>query len=79
MDFKKCTIKYILEGTEKCICELDPKIVKQYVLRNNIKLKKLLELYLKAKGYEVVEKPDKETKIYTTSDMEEISNMLLGD
>lgn len=79
VDFKKCTIKYILEGTEKCICELDPKIVKQYVLRNNIKLKKLLELYLKAKGYEVVEKPDKETKIYTTSDMKEISNMLLGD
>lgn len=79
VDFKDCTVKYILEGTEQNLCNFNPERVKQYALQNNIKLKKLLELYLKAKGYEIVEKPDEETKIYTVSDMEEISNMLLGD
>ena len=81
VDFKESTIKYILEGIQSNLnSSVNLDLIKQYTVKDNLGVKKLLRMYLEEKGCEVVEEPDEETKIYTTQDIcsGEISNLLLG-
>lgn len=81
VDFKESTIKYLLEGIQSNLdSSVNLDLIKQYTVKDNLGLKELLGMYLIAKGCEIVEEPDEETRIYTTQDIcsGEISNLLLG-
>lgn len=81
VDFKESTVKYILEGIQSNLnSSVNLDLIRQYTVKDNLSLVKLLGMYLEAKGCKIVEEPDEETRIYTTQDIYsgEISNLLLG-
>jgi hypothetical protein len=81
VDFKESTVKYLLEGIQSNLnSSVNLDLIKQYTVKDNLSLVKLLTMYLEAKGCKIVEEPDEETKVYTTEDIcsGEISNLLLG-
>ena len=81
VDFKESTVKYILEGIQSDLnSSVNLDLIRQYTVQSNLGLKKLLGLYLEAKGCIMMEEPDEETKVYTVEDINsgEISNLLLG-
>ncbi len=79
VDFKESTVKYILEGTQQNLATIHLDLLKLYTIPGNLSVRKLLEMYIKAKGGIIVEEPDKETKIYSLENLEEITKMLLGE
>lgn len=81
VDFKESTVKYILEGIQSNLnSSVNLDLIRQYTVKDNLSLVKLLTMYLEAKGCKIVEEPDEDTKVYTTKDIYsgEISNLLLG-
>ena len=81
VDFKESTVKYILEGIQSNLnSSVNLDLIKQYTVKDNLSLVKLLTMYLEAKGCKIVKEPDEETKVYTTQDIcsGEISDLLLG-
>ena len=81
VDFKESTVKYILEGIQSDLnSSVNLDLIRQYTIQSNLGFKKLLGLYLEAKGCIMMEEPDEETKVYTVEDINsgEISNLLLG-
>ena len=80
VDFKESTVKYILEGIQSDLnSSVNLDLIRQYTIHSNLGLKKLLGLYLEAKGCIMMEEPDEGTKVYTVEDINsgEISCMLL--
>lgn len=81
VDFKESTVKYILEGIQSNLnSSVNLDLIRQYTVKDNLSLVKLLAMYLEAKGCKIVEEPDEETRVYTTEDIYsgEISGLLLG-
>ena len=79
--FKESTVKYLLEGIQSDLnSSVNLDLIRQYTIQSNLGLKKLLGLYLEAKGCIMMEEPDEETKVYSIEDINsgEISNLLLG-
>lgn len=78
VNLKEGYIKLIMEGiNENLITSFGKTKFNQYILRGNLKLKTLLEDYIKTKGGILMEEPDEETEILPSKNAWELSKLLL--